>query len=298
MSSSRTVVKSVLAIAQSEGVGAIVKRSIGTQQLRNLSPFLMLDEFNVAPGAGFPDHPHRGQSTVTYMLDGQFQHEDFAGHRGLIGPGDVQWMIAGKGIMHAEMPVHTPGGPNPTGLQLWIDLPKAEKMSEPLYQELKSTEISTAYPSEDIEIRVISGESHGVTGKVRSRGGAYYYDFKLKKNGATAFQPLPKGWTAFVYTLTGSLLVGDSKQAYPPSTTVVLSSKSSEEGVQLTSASDGETRFVLIAGEPLSQAVVQHGPFVLTSREDVIQAFSDYQNSENGFERAKGWESEIGKAMR
>ena len=141
-----------------------------------------------------------------------------------------------------------------------------------------------------------------MSGKVRSRGGAYYYDIKLKSPNATVFQPLPAGWTAFVYTLSGSLLISDpsSSKPFPPSTTVVLSTLKSESGVQLTAAPDaqGETRFVLISGEPLSQPVVQHGPFVLTSRNEVIQAFEDFSEHKNGFERAQGWQSEIGKAMR
>jgi hypothetical protein len=121
------------------------------------------------------DHPHRGMSTVTYMLDGKFEHEDFMGNRGMIGPGSVQWMIAGRGIQHAEMPLHEEGGVNPTGLQLWIDLPQEKKMIEPSYQEQLASEISTVKPSKDVEIRIISGESHGMTGKVRSEGGCWYF---------------------------------------------------------------------------------------------------------------------------
>ncbi|CDZ98402.1 RmlC-like jelly roll fold [Phaffia rhodozyma] len=288
MTSSRTIVKAVRAIAQAEGAGAVVKRSIGSSSLRSLSPFLMLDEFAVGKDAGFPDHPHRGMATVTYLLEGQFEHEDFAGHRGKLGPGDLQWMIAGRGIVHAEMPVVTKGGVTPRGLQLWIDLPEAEKDCEPDYQEQSAQEISTAHPSEDVEIRVISGESHGVNGKVRHKGGCHYYDIRLKSPTSSVFQTIPQGWTAFIYTLTGSLQIGD--QTHPASTTLVLSSQVGQDGVEIKAAqAEGETRFVLIAGEPLNQPVVQHGPFVVTSRAKVIEAFRDYQFFQNGFERAKGW---------
>lgn len=265
--------------------------------LRNLTPFLMLDHFNVGPGAGFPDHPHRGQTTVTYMLEGKFEHEDFVGHRGIIGPGDLQWMTAGRGIMHAEMPIHEPGKPNPQGLQLWLDLPAKMKGVEPSYQEKKASEITTVHPSEDTEIVVISGESHGEKGPVRPLGGCWYFDFKLKKKGAKVWQPLPQGWTSFVYLLTGSLIVSDGPPQKPYNT-LVLSAEPSEDGVWLTSDSDEETRGVLIAGEPLDQPVVQYGPFVVTSQQEARQAILDFQGAKNGFEKAKTWKSVIGEPMR
>ncbi|KAI5450859.1 RNA pol II transcription cofactor [Naganishia albida] len=294
---SRKAVKSVLAIEQSEGVGAKVRRSIGSPALRNLTPFLMLDHFTIGKGAGFADHPHRGQSTVTYMLEGKVQHEDFAGHAGTIGPGDLQWMVAGKGIMHAEMPLHEEGKPDPMGLQLWIDLPAKDKGIDPLYQEMLAKDICTVRPSEDVEITVISGESHGEKGPVRPVGGCWYLDFKLKGKGAKVFQPLPKGWTSFLYLLSGGLIVGDQPDVHKAYHTVVLSAGEGENGVWLQAAEDGLTRGVLIAGEPLQQRVVQYGPFVTTSTDEARQAIMDFQNAENGFERAKHWRSEIGKPL-
>jgi redox-sensitive bicupin YhaK (pirin superfamily) len=234
---------------------------------------------SASEGAGFPDHPHRGQATVTYMIEGSFQHEDSAGHRGTIGPGDVQWMTAGRGIIHAEMPVHGPGIPNPIGLQLWVDLPKQHKMTAPSYQELSTKEIPSAFPEgEDgpVEVKIISGESHGISSPVRPLGGCWYMDIKLKKKGATVFQELPKGWTAFLYTLTGSLGVNhaDSGKAHEPFHTLVLTSAANETGVHLTALEDN-TRAVLISGEPLDQQVVQYGPFVMTTREEVQKTLLD-----------------------
>ncbi|KAG9124729.1 hypothetical protein FRC07_010464 [Ceratobasidium sp. 392] len=211
---SRNVVKKVYAAETPEGAGAIVRRSIGSMSLRNLSPFLMLDHFHLTPGSGFPDHPHRGQATVTYMIEGSSQHEDSAGHKGTIGPGDVQWMIAGKGIVHAEMPLFGPDDPNPMGMQLWIDLPKEHKMTAPTYQELNRSQIPSAFPEGPdgpIEIKVISGKSFGAESPVKHLGGCWYMDFQFKASDVTVFQDLPSGWTAFLYILKGSLKVNNSE---------------------------------------------------------------------------------------
>lgn len=327
---SREVTKKVFAVETPEGAGAVVRRSIGTPQLRNFSPFLMLDHFKVAEGAGFPDHPHRGQATVTYMLDGQFQHEDFCGHAGKIGPGDLQWMIAGRGIMHAEMPIHRDAQgkklPDPVGLQLWVDLPKANKMDEASYQEFSKDKVPLAEPRADqpVEtegqgwhVKVIAGESHGVKSPVRTpeRGGCDYYDIRLDAPGARIFQQIPTGYNAFIYSFgDANIKVGDasstaSQQTYEPYNTLVLSNKAQisdpkvdpstvpqENGVWVEHAGKQgqEARLVLIAGEPLDQRVFQHGPFVMTSREEIMQTFMDYQSGSNGFERAPGWKSKIG----
>ncbi|KAI5122940.1 hypothetical protein M0805_006822 [Coniferiporia weirii] len=293
---SRSVASKVLAIEQAEGAGARVRRSIGSTNLRNLTPFLMLDHFHVSKGAGFPDHPHRGQATVTYMLEGSSNHEDSAGHKGTIVAGGVQWMCAGRGIIHAEMPVHAPGQPEPRGLQLWVDLPKQFKMVEPSYQELGPEGVLKAFPEGPdggIEIKVISGKSFGVESPVRPLGGCWFFHVIFKKKG-TFFQELPAGWTTFFYNLKGSVKVGsDDSVSYGPFYTVVLSANKNETGVQLTAIEDN-TELVLISGEPLDQTVFQYGPFVMTSREEVQQTLMDYQLAKNGFERAHSWKSEIG----
>ncbi|KAF4972391.1 hypothetical protein FSARC_1050, partial [Fusarium sarcochroum] len=160
MSAHRAIRKVFLAVEQSEGAGARVRRSIGTPQLRNFSPFLMLDHFSVKPGAGFPDHPHRGQETITYLLQGGMDHEDFAGNRGTLSAGDLQFMTAGKGIMHAEMPQQNADGSANVGLQLWVDLPKELKACEPRYRDLRGSEIPIANVDDDkVTVKVISGQS-------------------------------------------------------------------------------------------------------------------------------------------
>src|SRR5277367_5160057 len=288
----RTVTKVVKAIEQAEGVGARVRRTIGTRSLRNLSPFLMLDHFAVPYGAGFPDHPHRGQETVTYMLDGAFQHEDFVGHAGKIETGDLQWMTAGKGIMHSEMPVKQPGNKPNVGLQLWVDLPEKHKLTDPRYQELRDADIPRAKPDEKVEIKVISGDSFGVKSPVQTLVGVWYLDVKIAAGGKVS-HALPEGWTTFMYTLTGRPSIAGKE--VEPFHTVVLSTEG--EGITVENNGTEEARFVIISGEPLDQRVVQHGPFVMTSEEGIYDAMRDFSSNSNGFERAKGWRSEIGKSM-
>ncbi|TFY83896.1 hypothetical protein EWM64_g115 [Hericium alpestre] len=244
---SRNVVKKVLAQETPEGAGALVRRSIGTMGLRNLTPFLLLDHFHISKGAGFPDHPHRGQATVTYMLEGSSKHEDSAGHAGTIKAGGVQWMSAGRGIIHAEMPIQDDDGPEPRGLQLWVDLPKKFKMSEPSYQELDPDQIPTAYPegpNGPVMIKVISGKSYGVESPVRPLGGCWYFHVKFQKKGNAIFQPIPAGWTSFIYTLNGAIRIGTDPTPQPQYHTLILSAKESEEGVAITATED-TTDFIL-----------------------------------------------------
>ncbi|EIM89891.1 pirin domain-containing protein [Stereum hirsutum FP-91666 SS1] len=294
MSVSRQVIKKVFAVETAEGAGALVRRSIGSMGLRNLTPFLMLDHFHISKGAGFPDHPHRGQATVTYMLEGESRHEDSAGHAGLIKAGGVQWMCAGRGIIHAEMPAQAPNGQEPRGLQLWVDLPAKYKMVEPSYQELDPEGIPSAYPDgpDGPQIKVISGKSHGVESPVRPLGGCWYFHNIFKKKG-TVFQDIPAGWTTFIYTLKGSISIGTQPEKYEQYYTLVLSSNSNETGISVTALED-DTEFVLVAGEPLDQEVVQYGPFVMTSKEEIQKTFIDYRMGLNGFEKAHTWKSKIG----
>ncbi|KAI0695929.1 RmlC-like cupin domain-containing protein [Cytidiella melzeri] len=297
ISVSRRVVNKVFAVETPEGAGALVRRSIGNMKLRNVTPFLMLDHFHVSKGAGFPDHPHRGQATVTYMLEGSSAHEDSAGHKGVIKTGGVQWMCAelSSSVIHAEMPVHAPGHPDPRGLQLWVDLPKKYKMVEPTYQELDSNQIPEAFPhgtDGGVKVRVISGVSHGVESPVRPLGGCWYFHMVFSKK-STIFQDLPAGWTAFIYLWKGSLIVGEDTLAHETFNTLVLSADAGETGVKLTAVEDG-TEFVLAAAEPLDQTIVQYGPFVMTTKEEIQKTLIDYQLGQNGFEKAHKWQSEIG----
>jgi len=293
---SRNVVKKVLAVEQSEGAGARVRRSLGSMALRNLTPFLMLDHFRIGNGAGFPDHPHRGQATVTYMLEGSSRHEDSAGHKGTIVAGAVQWMCAGKGIIHAEMPISGPGIPEPVGFQLWVDLPKQFKMVDPSYQELGPEGIPVAYPEGPdgpTSIKVISGKSHGVESPVRPLGGCWFFHAKFSKKDSNIFQDIPANWTTFAYIFKGSVKVGEKPTSYESFHTIVFSNEPETTGVSITALEDN-TELILVAGEPLDQTVVQYGPFVMTTRDEIQNTLRDYQTGRNGFEKAHSWKSEIG----
>jgi redox-sensitive bicupin YhaK (pirin superfamily) len=285
----RDVVKKFESIEQGEGDGARVRRSIGRPELRQLDPFLMLDEFKVGKPAGFPDHPHRGFETVTYMLQGKVKHEDFAGHRGVIGPGDLQWMTAGRGIVHCEMPVSEEPC---TGLQLWVNLAKKYKMDPPAYQELLDANIPKV-EKDGVAVKVIAGTSMGVNSQVRTRTPTMYLDFKIQPN-KEFIQEIPDNWNAFVYTLSGSALFGSNGMKGPAHHTLLLARTNGPLKVKTT---DDAVHFVLVAGEPIGEPVVQHGPFVMNSQEEIYQTMLDFQGNANGFERAKGWESEEVKAL-
>uniref|UniRef100_A0A674DI65 Pirin n=1 Tax=Salmo trutta TaxID=8032 RepID=A0A674DI65_SALTR len=268
----RRVVKTVLSVEQVEGVGAHVRRSIGRKELINLDPFLMLDEFKVKKPSGFPDHPHRGFETVTYVLKGVSAHEDFCGHSGLLKPGDLQWMTAGRGVVHAEMPVSE----EPVqGLQLWVNLRREDKMVEPQYQELKDSQVPK--PSrEGVTVAVISGQALGVQSKIFTRTPTLYLDFKLD-GGSKHVQPVPSGPEA-------------EQQKVEPHHTIVF-----DDGdcIAVENKTSEVSHFVLIAGQPINEPVVQHGPFVMNTEEEINQAVRDYRTGTNGFERAKAWRSKI-----
>jgi len=290
----KTILKVVESKWQSEGRGAKVRRSIGRHELRNLDPFLLLDEFqgNADDGAGFPDHPHRGFETVTYLLEGQFVHEDFTGRKGNMGPGDLQWMTAGRGIVHSEMPGHC----LTRGLQLWVNLRKKDKMVEPAYQEHLSEDIPSS-KTDGVTVKVIAGESMGVKSIVRTRTPTYYLDFKLDPMNdisCPAFmQSIPPGWTTFVYVLEGKVLFGD--RIVHPHHTAVFSSE--EDKLEFKNTTKELAHFVLISGEPINEPVFQHGPFVMNSENEIQQAILDYQNCQNGFEPARTWKSEEGNKL-
>ncbi|KAA8896296.1 RmlC-like cupin domain-containing protein [Sphaerosporella brunnea] len=297
MSVARTIAKAFKAVEKAEGAGARVRRSIGVPQLRNFSPFLMLDHFSVNIGAGFPDHPHRGQETITYLIHGSIDHEDFAGNKGTIYSGDLQFMTAGRGIVHAEMPGKNEDGSPNVGLQLWVDLPKDLKYCEPRYRDLRGSEIPTIKTDDErVEIKIISGNSHGVESiKDLAYTPVWLLDVTMQPGGKLS-QLLPKGWNAFAYVLKGDQVIfGDKnvEQYY----NVVFDQKGDGVEVVVPDNAESEARFVLIAGEPQNQKIVQYGPFVVSSEEEVYQAMLDYQSHSNGFERARNWQSEIGKAM-
>ncbi|KAA8916205.1 hypothetical protein TRICI_001640 [Trichomonascus ciferrii] len=294
MSSSvrREVLKTFLAGVQPEGDGARVRRSIGTPKLRNFTPFLMLDHL-VSTGNGFPDHPHRGQETITYVLKGNVDHEDFTGSKGTIGPGDLQFMTAGRGIAHAEMPRKGDDGSDPEIMQLWVDLPKDLKECEPRYRDLAAKEIPVANPSDKVEVKVISGESNGVKSvQDLAYTPVVFYDYRVQPGGKVS-QEVPDDFNVFLYILNGSLQVNET--FVPEHHNVVFEPRGTTVEAHVPEDATEECRFILVGGKRLDQSIVQHGPFVETSEDRIMKAFMDYQSGSNGFERIRGWSSEIGK---
>eukprot|EP01087_Luapelamoeba_hula_P021561 TRINITY_DN756_c1_g1_i2.p1 TRINITY_DN756_c1_g1~~TRINITY_DN756_c1_g1_i2.p1 ORF type:complete len:282 (-),score=40.51 TRINITY_DN756_c1_g1_i2:81-926(-) len=267
----RSISSVVLVREQSEGVGARVKRSIGSRGLHRIDPFLMLDEATLRAPAGFPAHPHRGFETVTYMLEGSMTHEDSKGHKGTIGPGDLQWMTAGRGIVHSEMPA-SEGVSH--GLQLWINLAAADKMVEPQYQELLSKDIPVVTQEDGVSVRVIAGTSCGVSAAVRTRTPTMFLDVTMQKD-AEFTQAVPAEYNGFAYILSGAGTFGLESIEGRTSACLVLGSGDSLT-IKATS-SDAPLRFVLIAGKPIGEPIVQHGPFVMNTQEEIAQAFRDYQ---------------------
>ena len=271
--STRTIRQRVPAFEVTEGAGVTVHRSIGTPALRNLDPFLMLDHFGSDNPdeyiAGFPDHPHRGFITFTYMLDGHMQHRDSMGNQGELKPGGVQWMKAASGVTHSEMPRQANGLMR--GFQLWINLPAREKMSAPAYQEFSSASIPEV-ALEAGRVRVLAGEFKGTRGVIEDPStDVLYLDVSLPAHAAFSV-PLDETRHAFVYVFEGSArLAGVDLVSH---TLAVLGSG---DTVDVTAGADG-ARFILVAGRPIGEPVVQVGPFVMNTRAEIEQAMADYRD--------------------
>jgi hypothetical protein len=269
----RRVVAVIRGIPTSDGAGVKLTRVIGQRALPDLDPFLMLDEFGSEKGAdyigGFPDHPHRGFETVTYMLDGRMRHGDNKGHSGLLVSGSVQWMTAGRGLVHSEMPEQEDGLMR--GFQLWINLPAKDKMCEPRYQEYAPERIPVAKPAAGVSVKVIAGEVAGIKGPI---GGVAtdptYLDIALQK-GATFSHRLPNDYNAFAYVFEGASMIGVKE--VEKSQLAVLSQG---DGFTVT-ADDQPARLILVAGKPLREPVAKYGPFVMNTPEEIHQAIADYQ---------------------
>ncbi|MBK7767531.1 MAG: pirin family protein [Sulfuritalea sp.] len=281
--STRRLQQIIRSVATSDGAGVSLRRSLGQSQTTRVDPFLMLDEFSSDDPndyiAGFPPHPHRGFETVTYMLDGHMLHEDHLGNRGDLLPGGAQWMTAGRGIIHSEMPQQESG--RMRGFQLWINLPAAEKMKPAAYRDIRPEEIPQATLPGGGEARVIAGsivvDDREVAGPVQGlTTEALYIDVRLPAGGQFA-QAVPAGHNAFVYAYEGSLAIGpaEDRRALAAQDAGVLSAG---ERVEIHAA-DGPARFLLLAARPLGEPVVQHGPFVMNTREEIDQAMADYRNN-------------------
>jgi redox-sensitive bicupin YhaK (pirin superfamily) len=267
-------------VAASDGAGVKLRRSLGSRPNLRFDPFLLLDEFfSDDPGdylAGFPSHPHRGFETVTYMLDGRMRHEDTFGHRGDLGPGDVQWMTAARGIIHSEMPQQTAG--RMRGFQLWINLPAREKMKPAAYRDIPAREIPTVALDGGGELRVIAGTfSQSNVTTAGPIGGLstepLYYDLRLPES-ATAVLPTPAGHNAFLYVYEGEAVVGDDARPLPFRAAGLLTPG---ETVSVT-AGQGGAKLLLLAGKPIGEPVVQYGPFVMNTVQEIERAIVDYQS--------------------
>lgn len=292
----RSIGKVIYATERAEGAGAVVRRSIGVKGMHNFTPFLMLDHFKVSPKAGFPDHPHRGQETVTLVMKNYMLHEDFTGKSGVLRPGDLQFMTAGKGIMHSEMP-YSEDGSDVEGIQLWVDLPKELKHSEPRYRDLKREEIPVAKPNDKVEVKVISGKSYGIESVQEL---AYtpldYYWFTVQPGGEF-IQEINPDYNACLYVLKGNikLITPTGSQEIEQYTNVFF--ERDGEKIKGEVLGNQPADFVVIAGKVLDQPIVQYGPFVETSKTGIHNALFDFQMATNGFERAQGWKSEIANGV-
>jgi redox-sensitive bicupin YhaK (pirin superfamily) len=281
--SSREVTRIVRGVPTSDGAGVRLTRVIGQPQLPDLDPFLMLDEFGTDKPedyiAGFPDHPHRGFETVTYMLDGRMRHRDNHGNEGVLVPGSVQWMTAGRGLVHSEMPEQEEG--RMRGFQLWLNLPARDKLTAPRYQEFGPERIPVVQPAPGVRVKVIAGRLQDIQGPIAQPAtDPTYFDLEIAP-GATLVLPLPGRHAAFLYVFEGAVRVGEaaSERSVEAHQLAVLSEGSE---LRLRGEAAGESRSaaraILVAGQPLREPVARYGPFVMNTREELVQAFEDFQS--------------------
>jgi quercetin 2,3-dioxygenase len=273
--------KVVTAHRQLEGAGFVVRRPLPTEELEMVDPFLLIDEMGpveYGPGeaVGAPDHPHRGFETVTYALAGEFEHEDSAGHRGVLRAGDVQWMTAGAGIVHSEMPsrrIRDEGG-RVHGFQIWVNLPARLKMARPRYQEVPAQKIPRAASADGkARVRVVAGEALGAKAVIDTQTSIVFQDWSLDQ-GADVTIPVAGNQNALAYLFEGSARVGEREVAEGQ-----LAVLGSGDAVRLRG---GKARLLLLAGEPLRERVAHYGPFVMNSDEEIVQAVRDFQSGRMG----------------
>jgi quercetin 2,3-dioxygenase len=291
----RSVSRIINSLKTTEGEGFVVHRSFPSNSLSEFDPFLLLDEMgpmDLKPGEakGAPDHPHRGFETVTYILDGKFEHKDSHSNSGKLGAGDVQWMTAGAGVIHSEMPEREFArmGGKLHGFQLWINLPRRDKMIKPRYQDVPSAKIPVAQ-SEDgsIRVKVIVGEVLGSSAVIDTRTPIFYLHFTLQPR-AKLIQPIPKEYNTFAYVINGEALFGTiEKRKIAKTGQMVVFDKAGEE-VEITAAAATTTTaespldILLIGGIPLNEPIARYGPFVMNTKEEILQAVEDYRNGKMG----------------
>ncbi|SVA07622.1 uncharacterized protein METZ01_LOCUS60476 [marine metagenome] len=267
--------KIVEPVETSDGAGVKLKRSIGTPAINYLDPFLLLDEFGSENKddymAGFPPHPHRGIETVTYMLEGKFEHKDSTGAKGIMSSGDVQWMKTGGGIIHSEMPAMSDGKLH--GFQLWVNMPAKLKMSKPEYIYLDAKQIKI-YKDEEKKIKIIAGKFKNYEGPIKGHNvEPIYFDIELREENEFKFD-LPLNHNSFIYLVEGNIKIGkDKHQRIDGSSLIVL-----KKGKNLNVKALKRSKFLLIAGKPIGEAIARGGPFVMNTKQEILQAMEDYNN--------------------
>ncbi len=276
LTSPRRIERLVRGQPTSDGAGVKLTRVLTQDLQQRLDPFLMLDAFGSDQAddyiAGFPDHPHRGFETVTYMIAGRMRHRDSAGNEGLLENGGVQWMTAGRGVIHSELPEQEEGLME--GFQLWLNLPASRKMQAPWYRDFKAVDLPRLRTASGAEVTVIAGRCEGTDGAVqREFTEPLYLDIELPA-GTSFEQPLPDSHNAFVYVYRGEIELGG--QTVPAQKMALLANEEGRDGVAL--AAEQNSRLLLIAGRPLREPIVQYGPFVMNSRDEIYQAMADYQS--------------------
>lgn len=283
----RSVARILLADPVREGNGMLVHRPFPSDQLREFDPFLLVDEMgplDLPPNSskGFPDHPHRGFETVTYLLSGRFEHRDSYGHAGIISPGDVQWMTAGSGLVHSETPeaeFRRTGG-NLHGFQVWVNLPKRDKMIAPRYQEVPKDKIPETQ-SEDgkVGVRVIAGESLGASAVIDTRIPIQYLHFTIQPGGSVD-QQIPEAANAFAYVFEGVAVIGGKR--VESQNLAVLRQDGDSVRIEVSPDSKEPVEVLLLSGEPIGEPVARYGPFVMNTHDELVQAAKDFQSGKMG----------------
>ncbi len=269
------VKKIVKAIETSDGAGVKLKRSIGISELDFIDPFLRLDEFGSENKedyiAGFPSHPHRGIEAVTYMLNGEFRHEDSSGNKGDLGPGGVQWMTAAGGIIHSEMPIMKEGKLH--GFQLWVNMPAKHKMNKPSYQNIEPKEIPE-FKDQEKKIKIIAGKYQDKIGPVKGISvDPIYIDVELEKDKIFNFT-IPSSHNAFIYLVTGEIKIGNNKHDQLQNSNLICL----QNGSGLNVCANKKSKFLIIAGRPIGEAIARGGPFVMNTKQEIIKTIQDYHS--------------------
>jgi redox-sensitive bicupin YhaK (pirin superfamily) len=280
VNTTRKIERLVTGQATSDGAGVKLNRILTQDLQHRLDPFLMLDAFGSDKPddyiAGFPDHPHRGFETVTYMIAGRMLHRDSAGNEGLLQNGGVQWMTAGKGVIHSEIPQQDAGVME--GFQLWINLHSSGKMNDPWYRDFQNEQLPQFQTPEGVSVTVIAGASHGVQGAVtREITQAIYLDVHMPE-GTRFEQTLPLGHNAFVYVYRGQVNIAG--QVVPVQRMAILAATPEADGVVIQASADA--KLILVSGQPLKEPIVQYGPFVMNTKEEIYQALTDFRDGRLG----------------